>query len=70
MDIKKSIISFYRPFYLYLWKLSRKHTLEKDQSSLTGIFICVNCFMETNLGMLALGIWVCGFAIMFLARML
>lgn len=71
MDAKKSIISFYKPFHLYLWKLSRKQTLKnKKQSLLTELFLCVDCYMWTDRDMLALCTWVSGFAIRILAKVL
>lgn len=70
MDVKKSMISFYKPFHLYLRKLSRKQTLKKTQSLPTGLILCVDCYVWAKLGMLVLCTWVCGFAIMILAKVL
>lgn len=40
-----------------------KHWGKKRQSLLTELFLCVDCYICTNLGMLALCTWVCGFAV-------
>lgn len=76
MGVKKSIISLYTPFCLYLWisipmKIIQKADVEKKPSLCwLGFFLCVDCYVWTNLGMLALCAWICGFAIMLSAEVL